>query len=97
MSVNRYWAISLSLLVALLLNIAADFRRVREDQEGPVTHHAAHAGGQERGFILSWPKFAKICLDSEVELRKFEHVTSGRAEKVFTLAVLHRLDGAFRR
>src|SRR3546814_15803304 len=87
-----YWAISLSLLVALLLDIAADFRRVRKDQEGPVANHAAHAGGQECWLAHERPILSDVCLDAEVEFRKFQHVTSTGADEGFTLAILHRLE-----
>src|SRR3546814_5918124 len=69
--------------------------RVRKDQEGPVAHHAAHAGGQECWLAHERPILSDVCLDAEVEFRKFQHVTSTGADEVLTLAILHRLDGAF--
>src|SRR3546814_1250586 len=71
--------------------------RVRKDQEGPVAHHAAHAGGQECWLAHERPILSDVCLDAEVEFRKFQHVTSTGADEVLTLAILHRLDGALDR
>src|SRR3546814_20769475 len=56
--------------------------RVRKDQEGPVAHHAAHAGGQECWLAHERPILSDVCLDAEVEFRKFQHVTSTGADEV---------------
>src|SRR3546814_3308082 len=86
------WSSDVCFFRSLLLDIAADFRRVRKDQEGPVAHHAAHAGGQECWLAHERPILSDVCLDAEVEFRKFQHVTSTGADEVLTLAILHRLD-----
>src|SRR3546814_2435624 len=43
--------------------------------------------------ISDWS--SDVCSSDLVEFRKFQHVTSTGADEVLTLAVLHRLDGAF--
>src|SRR3546814_10016918 len=50
---------------------------------------------QECWLAHERPILSDVCLDAEVEFRKFQHVTSTGADEVLTLAILHRLDGAF--
>src|SRR3546814_16086727 len=67
--------------------------RVRKDQEGPVAHHAAHAGGQECWLAHERPILSDVSLDAEVEFRKFQHVTSIGADEVLTLSIILPLYG----
>src|SRR3546814_20938272 len=49
---------------------------------------------QECWLAHERPILSDVCLDAEVEFRKFQHVPSTGADEVLTLSILHRLDGA---